>query len=269
MTKVISTTPTHNLLKYCKQLATKKSRLHRTLRTTPPQLTQDFATRHDTSVAACLQTLLGLPDFPATSLATAHLPLSQGGLGLTSATVTAQPAYWASWADTFPVLQHQLPSLAGTLLQSLRHPHQPPPAFQAAIDAVRTLEQAGWQPPDWHALMQPVSHPLPNPLEEPLASQGWQHRAVMPIYTTCRNELLTASTQPAEQCSNHKPAHSPVEPSPPSLPARSSHTHPTCSAFFCSVVCVSPSRCLCVTAGAVALLTPLATTAQHVQHQGP
>ena len=192
MTKVISTTPTHNLLKYCKQLATKKSRLHRTLRTTPPQLTQDFATRHDTSVAACLQTLLGLPDFPATSLATAHLPLSQGGLGLTSATVTAQPAYWASWADTFPVLQHQFPSLAGTLLQSLRHPHQPPPAFQAAIDAVRTLEQAGWQPPDWHALMQPVSHPLPNPLEEPLASQGWQHRAVMPIYTTCRNELLTA-----------------------------------------------------------------------------
>ena len=166
-------------------------RCNHTLRTTPPQLTQDFATRHDTSVAACLQTLLGLPDFPATSLATAHLPLPQGGLGLTSATVTAQPAYWASWADTFPVL-HQLPSLAGTLLQSLRHPHQPPPAFQAAIDAVRTLEQAGWQPPDWHALTQPVSHPLPNPLEEPLASRGWQHRAVMPIYTTCRNELLTA-----------------------------------------------------------------------------
>ena len=79
-------------------------RCNHTLRTTPPQLTQGFATRHDTSVAACLQTLLGLPDFPATSLATAHLPLSQGGLGLTSATVTAQPAYWASWADTFPVL---------------------------------------------------------------------------------------------------------------------------------------------------------------------
>ena len=36
-------------------------RCNHTLRTTPPQLIQDFATRHDTSVAACLPGPLGLP----------------------------------------------------------------------------------------------------------------------------------------------------------------------------------------------------------------
>ena len=63
------------------------------LRTTAPELTQEFALRHDTVVAACLQTLLGFSDMPTTSLTTAHLPLSQGSLGSTSGAVPAQPAY--------------------------------------------------------------------------------------------------------------------------------------------------------------------------------
>ena len=81
------------------------------LRMCSPTHTQDFATEHDTAVAATLQQLLQLGDVPATSLAIAHLPLSSGGLGLTSASILASSAHWASWADSFPILQQQLPNL--------------------------------------------------------------------------------------------------------------------------------------------------------------
>ena len=52
------------------------------LRTVAPELVNDFVGTHDAAVASCLQQLLGNPDLPATALATAHLPLAQGGLGL-------------------------------------------------------------------------------------------------------------------------------------------------------------------------------------------
>ena len=55
------------------------------------------------AVLTCLTTLLDTANVPATTVALAHLPLHLGGLGLTSVTVTAAPAYWASWADTIPM----------------------------------------------------------------------------------------------------------------------------------------------------------------------
>ena len=213
----------------------------------PPLLTQEYALQHDT--------------------ATAHLLLSHGGLGLTSATVTAPPAYWASWADTLPVLHQQLPAFTATLLQSLQHPHQPPQTFQAAIDAAQALRNAGWQPPDWPELTQPVRHPLPNPWTNHWrAADGNTRQPHQSTPATALN-FWPASPLTVKLCSNHKAGPSPAEPSQPSLMALSSHIRPTCSEFCCSVVFDFPSRCLCVTAGAVALLTPLATTAQHVPHQ--
>eukprot|EP00438_Fugacium_kawagutii_P036663 Skav236024 [mRNA] locus=scaffold1524:114774:125779:- [translate_table: standard] len=159
-------------------------------------LTHEYAFQHDTNVAACLQRLLGLSDLPAASLATAHLPLSHGGLGLISATVTAQAAYWASWADTLPVLHQQLPNLTATLSQAFGQPHRPPPAVQA--EAAQTLRNAGWQPPHWPELTQPVRHPCPNPLEVPLASRGWQHRATSPIHDSNR-AAFQAGLDPASR----------------------------------------------------------------------
>ena len=56
-------------------------------------------------------------------------------------------------------------------------------------------------------------------------------------------------------------------PSPPYLTPQSSNIHPTSSGFSFSVVFVCTSHSPHVFVGAVALLTPLATTAQHVPSQ--
>ena len=91
------------------------------LRMLPPLDTTQYAQDHDTAVAHCFTTLLDTGPLPATALAIAHLPLSLGGLGLTSATLQAQAAHWASWADAIPVLQQQAPTTAATLLQQLQN----------------------------------------------------------------------------------------------------------------------------------------------------
>ena len=67
-------------------------RCHYHLRMLPPNITAAFSTGHDTAVAACLTDLLDTAPMPATSLAIAHLPLNQGGLGLASATILAPSA---------------------------------------------------------------------------------------------------------------------------------------------------------------------------------
>ena len=50
------------------------------LRMLPPNITAQFSQDHDAAVAACLSELLDARAIPATSLAIAHLPLSQGGV---------------------------------------------------------------------------------------------------------------------------------------------------------------------------------------------
>ena len=70
------------------------------LRMLAPSASEAFAHSHDHAIAGCLTELLQTGPVPATSLAIAHLPLSEGGLGLTAASVTAPAAYWGSWADT-------------------------------------------------------------------------------------------------------------------------------------------------------------------------
>ena len=133
----------------------------------PPNITAQFSQDHDAAVAACLSELLDAGAIPATSLAIAHLPLSQGGLGLTSASVTATPVHWASWVDILPVLYNQMPQHAEALLHQLQHPTEAPPAVQAALTAATCK-----------------STDLP-------CHRGWQHGAVHAYHTS-----FEASLQP-------------------------------------------------------------------------
>ena len=119
------------------------------LRMLPPDITAQFSQNHDAAVATCLSELLDAGPIPATSLAIAHLPLSQGGLGLTSASVTANPVHWASWADILPVLHNQIPQHAETLLHQFQHPNEASPAVQAAITAANHLQEHGFAVPEW------------------------------------------------------------------------------------------------------------------------
>ena len=94
------------------------------LRMCSPNVTTEFANNHDFAVAACLRRLLEVEDLPAQALTIAHRPLSQGGLGLTCASVLATPAFWSSWADSLPVNHNQLPQYAGQIWSSSNTPPQ-------------------------------------------------------------------------------------------------------------------------------------------------
>ena len=168
------------------------------LRMCAPDSTKDFAEAHDTAIGACLQSLLQTTDIPATSLAIAHLPLTQGGLGLMSATILAAPAYWSSWADTLPVLQAHLPELTHQILEQLNTHSQAPPALQAAADAARTIAATGWEPPTWAAIASSQTQaPAPPPAEGPFA-RGWQHKASTTAHARLKAELFNA-IPPASQ----------------------------------------------------------------------
>ena len=112
--------------------------------------TQNFATEHDTA-AATLQEILQLGHVPATSLAIAHLPLSSGGLGLTSASILASSAHWASWADSLPILQQQLPNLTAQILPHLQRAEWTAPNWTDRLDGARPSTELAQEDPEPHS----------------------------------------------------------------------------------------------------------------------
>ena len=170
------------------------------LRMCAPESTKDFAEAHDTAIGACLQSLLQTTDIPATSLAIAHLPLTQGGSGLMSATILSAPAYWSSWADTLPLLQTHLPEFTHQILEQLTAHSQASPALQAAADAARTIAATGWEPPTWAAIASGQTQapaPPPATAEGPFA-RGWQHKASTTAHARLKDELFN-TLPPASQ----------------------------------------------------------------------
>ena len=66
----------------------------------------EFARAHDQEVWECLCDILTVSTGPESAAgASTTLPLAMGGLGLRSAERTRWPAYWASWADTLPMIR--------------------------------------------------------------------------------------------------------------------------------------------------------------------
>ena len=128
-----------------------------------------------------------------------HCALSQGGLGLTCASVLATPAFWSSWADSLPVIHNQLPQYAGQILEQLQHPSATVPSIQAVAGAGRALEERGWTPPSWAELTQGIQPNAPEETtEEAPRTRGWQQRATIPVHTAMYNELQ-AAIPPASQ----------------------------------------------------------------------
>ena len=67
------------------------------LRAVRPDLTEQFAIRHDSAVWRCLCTILGTPSAPVDAQVLASLSFSSGGLGLASAHRVRTAAHFASW----------------------------------------------------------------------------------------------------------------------------------------------------------------------------
>ena len=92
------------------------ARCSHVLRTLPPEASLAFEESHDAAIAACVTDLLGAGPLPGSALKIAQLSFQQRGPNLCSGVALAPAAYWASWADTLPVLQCQLPRLADEIL---------------------------------------------------------------------------------------------------------------------------------------------------------
>ena len=181
------------LLLYCAS-----PRCNYLLRMLPPTTTRQYAQDHDLAVLSCLTTLLDAANMPATAVALAHLPLHLGGLGLTSATITAAPAYWASWADTLPILYRQAPQQATTLLQQLEAETPATPSIHALTQAMDQLQRHGFEPPSWADLVQGRAPPTQPDPEQRLLGRGWQRPAALASHQAFRADL-TASLDPASQ----------------------------------------------------------------------
>ena len=148
----------------------------------PNETAARFAENHDVAVAASLTRLLDTAPLTAQALATAHLPLHLGGLGLTPATATATPAYWA---DTVRV-----PQQASAIQRQFSHPNEATPAVRAAAQCADQLRQTGWEPPTWPQLATGEAAPQPTQAEGPTTGRGWQQPATHACHMAHRVQVL-------------------------------------------------------------------------------
>ena len=118
-------------------------------------------------------------DLAPTALGIAHLPLHLGGLGLTSASLLSHSVYWASWADTLPILHRQDPTNTASILRHLHRGTAAVPSLQAITEAQQQLQHQGFNPPSWEELAAGRAAPphLGPDQPHPTLGQGWQRQS--------------------------------------------------------------------------------------------
>ena len=164
------------------------------LRTLPTASTLEYATRHDAAIHQCLDTILfadAAQGLPGPVVARAQLALRHGGLGLRSAARHAPAAFWASRADTIPVLQQRDGSFVQGLLHNLQNDGELPPALALLADARASLSAVGFEPPSWLDLLAGQDAPPVPEGELHLdtdTTRGWQ-RAASQAFPGCRRLL--------------------------------------------------------------------------------
>ena len=121
------------------------------LRVVHPALSAWFAGHHDATMRQALSQLVAVP--PCNMYwDVVSLPFSRGGLGLQSAVLTADAAYWASWADSLHMIQRRHPAVAGQILQEMSQPHVAGSHIAAAPAAREELVRIGFEAPSWTRL---------------------------------------------------------------------------------------------------------------------
>ena len=147
------------------------------LRSVPPNASAEFAAIHDAGLCRCFCSILQLDPAQADSVReTATVPLSWGGLGLSSAVRTRVLAFWASWADSLGLIHQRHPDVAAQLVRKLEG-HPDTPSLQAAAAAARSLSGVrALEIPSWAALARGVRPAPRQPDEfEPGCDRSWWH----------------------------------------------------------------------------------------------
>ena len=155
------------------------------LRVVEPNAVAEFAHLHDQRIWNCLCQLL-------------HVDPSQNeevilsASGLHNAARTSVSAYWASWADTLPMIRARHGAVADLFVRELeREPESP--FLAAAAEAMRSLTGTmGFTPPSWQALSTGVRPATREPDEFELGGirQGWQHEAASRVEQQFRDQVL-------------------------------------------------------------------------------
>ena len=162
----------------------------------------EFARAHDQEVWECLCDILTVPTGPESAAgASTTLPLAMGGLGLRSAERTRWPAYWASWADTLPMIRERHPEVADLIVYHLEG-GAISPCLGSACRAATTLDEVdGFEVPSWSAVTAGQRPPIMEveDREPGVPRQGWQHAAAIRIESRFWAETLMPRMSPVEQ----------------------------------------------------------------------
>ena len=127
------------------------------LRVLPPGRVLRFAQVHDDRLWQCFCGLLRIAANSST------LPMSLGSLGLRRALCTSAPAYWASWADTLPMIPQRHPVVVEDMVSWLNRQTDVPCLRAAAAVADQLTGVSGFSPPSWEALVAGVRPPPHEP----------------------------------------------------------------------------------------------------------
>ena len=135
---------------------------------------------------------------------------SSGGLGLRNAERLRPTAYWASWADTLPVVRRRHPGIAEHLMLSLLRStggfH-----LEAANECRTRLQGAGVDAPEWGDIdigQRPGFHPddeFPR-----FTTIGWQVFASSPMEEAFFNTAISSRLGPTDPISKRSHGQHPI-----------------------------------------------------------
>ena len=128
----------------------------------------------------------------------ATLPLALGGLGLRSALRTRSSAFWASWADCFPMVFKRYPDLVTDFVDQLDGVPEAEHLQFAALAARRLDGVQGFEIPSWRALME-GARPPPRDPEDHEPGVRWQHEASSRIEREFRDVQLFPTINDAQR----------------------------------------------------------------------
>ena len=180
------------------------ARANHTVRVLPPTTSSGYAHAHDDAVWDAFCAIMNAQDFSrdARARGVASLPGRLGGLGLRSATRTAEAAFWASWVDALPVLASKAPDLAATAVTELERASGPRAAcLQEVARAHEKLREFGADKlPSWHdAVAGNAEPPQPETADDFEFARGWQWYACSVRETFFEERVLRPTCDGSQQ----------------------------------------------------------------------
>eukprot|EP00973_Karenia_brevis_P070868 9850613-Karenia_brevis.AAC.1 len=162
-------------------------------------MSQTYAQEHDRMIQQAMLRLLqrdgDLVPAEATRLFNlSSMPMALGGGGLRSAARAAPAAYWASWSDAIPVLQHKAPRLASMIVHALENNTQAASCLRETQHCRELLMSHGFRAcPSWQEVARGVRPEVVSTHEPGEWRHGWQYHASIQLERHFRETVVLPS----------------------------------------------------------------------------